>query len=162
MTLWIYFHYCAKIGIMITHTAQETIEAGVYFAKKLRGGEILALNGDLGSGKTTFIKGLAQGLGIKENITSPTFVLLKEYQTLKSNLRGGILVHVDAYRIERSEDIESVGIEDYFNHRDVILAVEWAEKIKKILPKDRINISFETLDENRRKISFKITKENQK
>lgn len=144
---------------MITHHTQETIQAGIDFAKKLRGGEVLALEGDLGSGKTTFMKGLAEGLGIKEIITSPTFVLLKEYSILRPNLHFGSasqgvnLVHVDAYRVETIEDIKSVGIEDYLNRNDVILAIEWAEKIKALLPKDVIWIKFKTVNENTRKIT---------
>lgn len=141
----------------LLNSAEETIEYGINFAKKLKGGEVLALTGDLGSGKTTFIKGLAEGLRVADNITSPTFVILKNYPILTSDshLRGGLFVHIDAYRAETIEDIKSVGIEDYLNRDDVIMAIEWAEKIQDILPKNTINITFKHLDENKREIKIK-------
>lgn len=146
---------------MISHSAKETLEFARKFAKKLRGGEIIGLIGDLGSGKTVFTKGLAKGLGIKETITSPTFVLLKEYDILrpKPHLAGAEkrlrkLIHIDAYRVESAEEILSTGIGDYFGRDDVVLVIEWAEKIKDILPKDVIYINFETTGENSRKIEI--------
>lgn len=142
----------------ISKSPEETINYALDFASHLQGGEILALHGDLGSGKTTFTKGLAEGLKINDIITSPTFVLLKEYQT-EPNFhlgggRGGFLVHIDAYRAETIEDIKSVGIEDYLNRSDVILVIEWAEKIKAILPENVINIYFSQGKENERKIEI--------
>ncbi len=137
---------------MITHSEIETIEFAKKFAKNLKGGEVLALEGELGAGKTTFIKGLAEGLKVADTITSPTFVLLKEYKG-KINDKKISFVHVDAYRADDIEDIKSVGIEDYLNRNDVILAIEWAEKIKEILPKSTINISFLHIKEKERKIS---------
>ncbi|OGD56960.1 tRNA (adenosine(37)-N6)-threonylcarbamoyltransferase complex ATPase subunit type 1 TsaE [Candidatus Berkelbacteria bacterium RBG_13_40_8] len=144
----------------ISKSPEDTINFAIDFAKKLKGGEILALEGELGSGKTTFVKGLAEGLGVTETILSPTFVLLKEYDILrpKFHLRGGTnmvkFVHVDAYRVETIEDIKSVGIEDYLNRNDVILTIEWADKIEEILPKNTIHVKFETLEEKTRKISI--------
>jgi len=143
--------------IFISKSPEETINYALDFALHLRGGEVLALHGDLGSGKTTFVKGLAEGLKINDIITSPTFVLLKEYRILqpKFHPRGGIggcMVHIDAYRAESIEDIKSVGIEDYLNRSDVILVIEWAEKIKDILPENVINIYFSYEGENERKI----------
>lgn len=144
---------------MITRNFQETIQLAQEFAKKLKGGKIIGLIGELGSGKTTFVKGLAKGLGIREQITSPTFVMLKEYDILrpKVHLRGvpkkvRILVHVDAYRAGNINDIKSLGIEDYLNRTDVIIVIEWAEKIRKILPKSTIYISFKHKSENEREI----------
>jgi len=128
------------------------------FAKRLKGGEILALEGDLGSGKTTFTKGLAEGLKINDTITSPTFVLLKPYQIFhlgSGRKKVKEFVHVDAYRVESIEDIKSVGIEDYFERNDVVLVIEWADKIKEILPKNIINIKFKAINEKSRKISIK-------
>lgn len=147
---------------MISRSQEETIEYARKFAKKLQGGEVIGLIGELGSGKTTFVKGLAEGLGIKESITSPTFVLLKEYNILrpKDHLRNGrnmvkTMVHVDAYRVKGSEDIKSVGIEDYLDRNDAVIIIEWAEKIKKDLPKNTIYIYFQHIDKNNRKISIK-------
>lgn len=139
---------------MLTKDAQSTIEAGIKFAQKLHGGEVLALNGDLGSGKTTFMKGLAEGLKVSETITSPTFVLLKEYaMRSQDDGQSGMMVHIDAYRVESLEDIKSVGIEDYLGRDDVIMAIEWADKIKEILPAKTIQLNFSTIDENTREIT---------
>lgn len=164
--------------VATTHNQEETIELGLKLAGKLHGGEIIALYGNLGGGKTTFIKGLAEGLKVNENITSPTFVMLKVYNILRPKVHPGggrkevKLVHIDAYRCDTIEDIKSVGIEDYLNigqngeavaaRDDVIMVVEWAEKIREILPlrqaqgrpKNTININFEFIDENTRKITI--------
>lgn len=139
---------------MILKSAEETIEYGRDFGQKLKGGEVLALTGDLGSGKTTFIKGLAEGLRVADNITSPTFVILKSYLGKIDN-RNIEFVHIDAYRAETIDDIKSVGIEDYLNREDVVIAVEWAEKIRELLPKNTIHINFKHLDENKREIEIK-------
>lgn len=139
--------------VLISKSPQKTIEFALEFAQKLKGGEILALSGELGSGKTTFIKGLAEGLKVSEVVTSPTFVMLKVYPG-RIDKREIELVHVDAYRAETIEDIKSVGIEDYFNRKDIIMAIEWAEKIKEILPKDSIKIEFKHLNNNQRKITY--------
>ena len=137
---------------MITHSEEQTIEFAKKFANDLKGGEVLALEGELGAGKTTFIKGLAEGLKVVDTITSPTFVLLKEYKG-KINDKKISFVHVDAYRVDDIEDIKSVGIEDYLGREDVILAIEWAEKIKDILPESTINVSFRHIKEKEREIS---------
>lgn len=134
-----------------TKNEMETMDFAANFAQSLKGGEILALSGDLGSGKTTFTKGLAEALKVEETITSPTFVVLKNYPA-KIQDRKIVFVHVDAYRAETIEDIKSVGIEDYLGQADVVMVVEWAEKIIDILPKDIIKIGFETIDEKTREI----------
>ena len=122
-------------------------------AQSLHGGEVLALSGELGGGKTTFTKGLAEALKVEESITSPTFVMLKSYPA-KLNKSYITLVHIDAYRAETIEDIKSVGIEDFLNRNDVIMVVEWAEKIREILPKNIININFKFIDQNTREIEY--------
>ena len=129
-------------------------------AKDLRGGEVLALQGDLGAGKTTFTKGLAEALKVNETITSPTFVILKSYDAIlpSTHLQGVLekvkLVHIDAYRCDSIEDIKSVGIEDYLGRDDVIMVVEWPEKIQELLPEDTINIVFKSVDEKTREINY--------
>jgi len=144
---------------IITKSAKETFKFGKKFAQKLKGGEIIALIGELGSGKTMFVQGVAAGLGIKEKITSPTFVLLKEYKTKISNFQSPIskLVHIDCYRMKNIEDVESIGIFDYFRRKDIVCLIEWADRIKKILPRDRIEIYFEHLGKDKRKIKIKIS-----
>lgn len=143
--------------VYVTKNQVETMELAQNFAKSLKGGETIALFGDLGGGKTTFTKGLAESLRVNDLITSPTFVLLKKYPA-KIKDKKIELVHIDAYRVETIEDIKSVGIEDYLNREDVVLVVEWADKIMEILPKNMINIDFRFIDENTREIEFKKEK----
>lgn len=154
---------CDTISWMISFISkspEDTIEFALKLAQQLHGGEVLALKGDLGAGKTTFTKGLAEGLKVVETITSPTFVILKEYKCKilrpKTHPGGEILVHIDAYRAETIEDIKSVGIEDYLDRKDVIMVVEWPEKIKEVLPEDTIWINFENINEKERKITYDI------
>jgi tRNA threonylcarbamoyladenosine biosynthesis protein TsaE len=135
----------------ITNSSEETKKLASNFAKKLKGGEIIALFGDLGSGKTTFVQGLAKGLGVKERITSPTFVILNLHKAKK----GLELAHFDLYRLNNEADLEGIGATDYLGKKNIISVIEWAEKAKKILPAGTIWITFEHIDENKRKITFK-------
>ena len=137
---------------MLSKSPEETIEFGLRFAKKLKGGEVIGLIGELGSGKTTFIKGLAEGLRVDDTITSPTFVILKPYRGKIANKKIE-LVHIDAYRIESIDDIKSVGIEDYLGRDDVIIVVEWAEKIREILSQNTIYINFKHKEGSAREIT---------
>lgn len=123
------------------------------FLRGLVKNRFIALYGDLGSGKTTFVQGLAKGLGIKKRILSPTFILMREYQVgIKDKVDR--LYHVDLYRIENEKDIEGLGLSEIWSEQNNILIIEWPEKIEKILPKERINIYFEYLTENERKIKI--------
>lgn len=101
-------------------------------AAELKGGEVIGLVGDLGAGKTVFVQGLAAGLKVKNKITSPTFVLMKVYPVKSRSVKQ--LVHIDAYRIKTAKDIAAIGAEEHFNRSDTVTVIEWAEKIKKILP----------------------------
>ena len=109
-------------------------------------GMIICLDGELGSGKTVFVKGFAKGLGIEENITSPTFNIVKEYMAGEMPL-----YHMDVYRLEDSS--EDIGFADYFKN-DGICIVEWAELIQDKLPKERLDITFKIIDENTRVLVF--------
>ncbi|PJC01191.1 MAG: tRNA (adenosine(37)-N6)-threonylcarbamoyltransferase complex ATPase subunit type 1 TsaE [Candidatus Komeilibacteria bacterium CG_4_9_14_0_8_um_filter_36_9] len=111
----------------------ETLNIAKEMAGKFRGGEVIALTGDLGAGKTIFTKGLAQGLGYKKIITSPTFVLMKVYQPDNPVVTN--FVHVDCYRIDSSEDLYGIGFNDYLGRADTVVAIEWAEKVKDVLHK---------------------------
>ena len=121
---------------------------------------VLAMEGDLGGGKTTFVQGFAKGLGIKENITSPTFVILKKFKipsfakatASKAKSKFQFFYHIDAYRLEKPKDLLDLGFEKILSGWNNIIAVEWSEKIQKILPKNVIKIRFEFVDENTRKI----------
>ena len=137
---------------VITKSAQETEKLGQKLAGSLKEDRVVALYGELGSGKTTFVKGLAKGLGIKDRIISPTFVFIRPY-TLIATL--STLYHVDLYRIEKADEVKGLGLEEIFADKKAIVVIEWAEKIKKILPKRRIDIYFDYLAENERKIIIK-------
>lgn len=139
----------------ISKSPEDTIEFAIKFSSTLKGGEVLALKGDLGAGKTTFAKGLAEGLKVADTITSPTFVILKEYSA-KIKDKQVSFVHIDAYRAETIADIESVGIQDYLDRDDVVMVIEWPEKIKEILPENTIWIKFENINEQERKISYDL------
>ncbi len=152
----------------VTKSKEETQKIASRFAKKLKGGEVLCFYGDLGSGKTTFIQGLARGLGIKQNITSPTFVLMKKYPRRGAiycaRQRGVInhaptkckifFYHMDAYRLSNSQEAIDLGIEEIWDDPKNIIAIEWADKISEILPKKKIDLCFESLSENKRKINI--------
>ena len=119
----------------------ETMELAQNFESEKFPNMIICLDGELGSGKTIFTKGLANALGIKDTITSPTYTIIKEYD-------GELpLYHMDVYRLDGN--VDGVGIEEYFTKGGVVV-IEWASSIKDILPKERIDIKFKVLDENRR------------
>ncbi|MBI5465102.1 tRNA (adenosine(37)-N6)-threonylcarbamoyltransferase complex ATPase subunit type 1 TsaE, partial [Candidatus Gottesmanbacteria bacterium] len=111
---------------------------------------VLALYGELGSGKTTFVQGLAQGLKIKKRIISPTFVFIRPYAISHKQYT---FYHIDLYRIEKLEDTRGLGLEEILDNPTNIIAIEWAEKIGNILPKKRIDVKFEILGENGRRIT---------
>ena len=131
-----------------SHSVEETMALGRQVAQRLQGGEILALTGELGAGKTVFVKGLAEGLGIKDVITSPTFVLVKTYEGRL------VLHHIDFYRLETPADLDSIGIDDYVQSGGV-LAIEWAEKFQKELPQPYLQISFLFEENDHRLIHIK-------
>jgi tRNA threonylcarbamoyladenosine biosynthesis protein TsaE len=139
---------------IITNSEQETFEFAKKLAKKARGGEVYALSGDLGAGKTVFARGFAAGLGIKRNINSPTFVLMKVYP-VKKHKTIKHLCHIDAYRLKFARDLAAIGALDYIGKKDCVCLIEWAEKIKKILPKKLKQIKIKHQKENKREISVK-------
>lgn len=136
---------------MVTKSAQETRLFGQEFASRLRGGEILALTGELGSGKTTFVQGLAAGLGVEKRVISPTFILLREYKGEKLSLW-----HLDLYRLEQNvaKEVQELGMEDIWDKKQNVVAVEWAEKIKGTIPKEALWIKFKNLGGDKRKITL--------
>lgn len=119
---------------------------------------VIGLYGDLGSGKTTFVQGLARGFQIKEKIQSPTFVIFKKYNFHKHKIKGryfSSLYHFDCYRILKSKEIIDLGFGEIIVSPQNIIVIEWADKIKKILPKRMIKIKFKIIDKNKkRKIIF--------
>lgn len=138
-----------KIQEYITNSAVETQKIAIDLAKSLKGGEVMCFYGDLGYGKTTFIQGMARGLGVKGRIISPTFIIMRTYRLEKLNF-----YHIDLYRIESENEVIDLGITDMMNKSENILAIEWPEKMGKLLTKNRIDIKFEYLDEDKRKITI--------
>ena len=131
---------------VITNGEMETIEIAQNFESEKFENMIICLDGELGSGKTVFTKGIANGLGISESITSPTFTIIKEY------LDGEMpLYHMDVYRLDGNTD--GVGIEEYFNKGGIVI-IEWAKTIKDILPEERLEIRFKIIDENKRSLTI--------
>ena len=123
----------------ITKSRDETIALGARIARRLKPGTVIALIGELGSGKTTFVKGLAKGLGVKNSryVNSPSFVIIKEY-------KGKIpLYHFDVFRLDSLNEADALSFEEYF-YGDGICAVEWADKIRNLLPKRILRISKTT------------------
>lgn len=126
---------------------------GAMVAKRLKAGDIVALSGNLGAGKTTLVKGIAKGLGVKNYryVNSPSFVLVKEY-------RGKVpLFHFDIYRLNNLKDIEEIGYEDYLARKGVVV-IEWSEKMSRILPKGHLNIALKIKNTNERVISIRNTR----
>lgn len=131
-----------------TNSKEETEELGKELAKELKPGDVVALYGDLGAGKSTFARGVARGLGITKKITSPTFVFIKSYQKGKNKLD-----HIDLYRGENITDLAALGLDEIFT-TDSIVMIEWANNIKDSLPKKRIDVEIEAIDENSRRITI--------
>lgn len=135
----------------------EVQESEVGRAATLPTATVVALNGNLGSGKTTFTQTCARILGIEENLTSPTFVIFKKYlfnyQKL-SPLKN--LIHIDAYRIDDPHELEVLGFKELLADPDNLIFIEWPERVDRLLPDDIINLQFEFVDENTRKITFPI------
>jgi len=143
--------------VYLTQSAKQTFNLGKKMASQLKGGEVLALTGELGAGKTVFIKGVAAGLGIKKSVTSPTFVLMKVYplQAKSYQLKTRRLVHIDCYRIKNPQELIDIGAGEYFGQKETIAVIEWAEKIKKILPSQKIEIKIRLRRQNQREITIK-------
>ncbi|NMC51283.1 tRNA (adenosine(37)-N6)-threonylcarbamoyltransferase complex ATPase subunit type 1 TsaE [Candidatus Kuenenbacteria bacterium] len=124
------------------HSISETQKLAVNFIHKITGPAVLGLVGALGSGKTHFTKGLAQGLKIKKHITSPTFVLLKIYPAPQNKKGIKNLIHVDCYRLGHEEELLALGWEEILRKNDSLIVVEWADKIKSIMPQNTIWFNF--------------------
>ena len=138
----------------ISQGPQETHAFGKNLGQTLRPGDVVALSGELGAGKTCLAQGIARGLGIPEEyrITSPTFTIINEYPGRL------ILYHLDVYRLSGVRDLDEIGYEDCFNDKGVVV-VEWAEKIREALPKETLFILLTYIDENIRKIMLSDNRE---
>ena len=141
---------------MVFHSGsnQETKKIAADLASSFKGqGKIIALTGELGAGKTTLVQGVAQGLGIKDKIISPTFVLMRQH----SHNGNKTLYHVDLYRLSDNPNIEELGLRDLFSGNDDFVLIEWADKIKDKLPKKTIFIDIKKTSEHGRTIQISDT-----
>jgi tRNA threonylcarbamoyladenosine biosynthesis protein TsaE len=129
-----------------THSEEETMEIAQNLESEKFPGMVICLNGELGSGKTLFVKGFAVGLGIAETITSPTFTIVKEYLDGEAPL-----YHMDVYRLKDGKD--NIGLDDYFDGNGISI-IEWADLIEDKLPEERLDINFIVVDENTRILKF--------
>lgn len=140
----------------LTATPRQTKKLGEILAKEVlktklkKGALILGLEGDLGGGKTTFLQGFAKGLGIKEKILSPTFIILKKFKIKNSKFKN--FYHLDCYRIQKPKEILDLGFKKIISNPQNIITIEWADRIRQILPKKVIIIKFEVVDKKTRKI----------
>jgi len=130
---------------IISHSAEETLNIGTEFVKKLNNGAVVALSGDLGAGKTVFVKGMAMGLGITGPILSPTFTLLRQYPGFN---------HFDVYRITDPEELLEIGFDEFLGG-EAITVIEWAELVEELLPKDYVTVTIKrTEKDDERKITI--------
>ncbi len=151
----------------LTNSSQETKSLGSNFAKQLKSGDAVLLYGELGSGKTTFIQGVAKGLGITDRILSPTFVLMRQYEIphsspllkgegdeRKSSRRARTinLYHIDLYRIEKPSMFANLGLDEIIDEDNSITFIEWAEKLKDFKPQKGYKVWFEYLSKDKRQI----------
>jgi len=135
-----------------THSFEETRKLGFDYAQTLQGGDVVCLHGDLGSGKTTFVQGLAQGLGITQKIISPTFIIVRLYEIDKGSSKN--FYHIDLYRVETEHDIAGLGLVELMNDKENIVVIEWPEKIASLLPQNRKDILFKYVVDDEREIVF--------
>lgn len=132
----------------VVSSENETTEVALKFSEGLFGDEIILLNGELGSGKTFFVKAVCSNYGII-NISSPSFAIVNEYHNLKK------VIHFDFYRIKKIEELYDLGIEDYMNSADSIIFIEWANLFPEILPKQNYQVDFKILSSSTREITIR-------
>ena len=133
------------MSVFISESPEETRSFGENYAKNLNKGAVVVLNGEMGAGKTVFCKGVAKGLGIEEEILSPTYAYMNDY--------SGKLYHFDCYRLQSGAQAEGLGLTDYF-YAGGICVIEWAENIKDVLPENCKTVTIEKLEGGKRKIIY--------
>ena len=135
------------MSVTITKSEWETEELGRRFAEKLPGGAVVAMYGDLGAGKTAFVRGMARGMGLDCRVSSPTFTIVNEYLGRRE------LIHFDMYRLGSAEELFEIGWEDYLS-RGAVCAVEWSENVQDAFFGDEITVSIERLGDQERKLTI--------
>jgi tRNA threonylcarbamoyladenosine biosynthesis protein TsaE len=148
----------------LTKNPKETKELGKKIGKRFlknkskKLAKIITLEGDLGGGKTTFLSGFAKGLGIKEKILSPTFILIRKFNIKHPTSNFEHFYHIDCYRIKKPREILTLGLKEIVNNPKNIVAIEWPERIKEVLPKKVLKIKFKILGKEKREILLKWPK----
>jgi tRNA threonylcarbamoyladenosine biosynthesis protein TsaE len=139
------------VKTIISRSEDQTRQYGKEYAMNLKQGDVVALYGELGSGKTQFIKGICMGLGVKQVVNSPTFIIINEYTSEKIP----VLYHFDFYRMKSRDEIMDIGFKDYFD-RKALLMIEWPELVENELPDGvkKIFLNFDSSGENVREIKF--------
>jgi tRNA threonylcarbamoyladenosine biosynthesis protein TsaE len=139
--------------ILISKSEDETIKLGSEFAKKLKPGSMVALYGDLGSGKTQFVKGVCRSFDVREVVNSPTFTVVNEYHgTIPDSTTAIEIFHIDLYRMKNMEEIFGIGFDEYLESGGICL-VEWAEKLDGIIPEERYDVKLSVVDATTREIT---------
>ena len=131
----------------ISNSEKETENIGAAFAKDLKGGSVVAMYGDLGAGKTAFVRGMARGMGLDAHVSSPTFTIVNEYPGERE------LIHFDMYRLASADELFDIGWEDYLN-RGAVCAVEWSENVRDAFFGDEINVTIEKISDCSRRITL--------
>lgn len=130
---------------IVTYSAEETFSVAKEYAKTLKKNDVVLLKGEMGAGKTVFAKGVAKGLGIEEEVTSPTYAYMNDYD--------GILYHYDCYRLSCGEQALALGLTDYFDAGGICL-IEWSENISSVLPEKVKTVTIEDIGEGKRRITL--------
>ena len=133
------------MAVFISRSAEDTLNFAKEYAATLNKGDVVLLNGDMGAGKTVFAKGVALGLGIEDEVTSPTYAYMNDYY--------GKLYHYDCYRLKSGAQAEGLGLTDYF-YGDGVCLIEWSENIAGVLPEKTRTVSIKKIDENTREIDY--------
>ncbi|MCL2540541.1 MAG: tRNA (adenosine(37)-N6)-threonylcarbamoyltransferase complex ATPase subunit type 1 TsaE [Firmicutes bacterium] len=134
---------------IITNSPQETETAGAELAKSLTGGNVVALSGELGAGKTQFVKGIAKGLGISKTVTSPTFTIMNIYDS-----DDILLYHFDLYRLNSFDEAQEAGLVEYIGAPEAVSVVEWYNQVPGVVDNNAVRIHITKLDDNRREITI--------
>jgi tRNA threonylcarbamoyladenosine biosynthesis protein TsaE len=138
----------------ITHSTEETIHIGKEIASTLRGGDVLLFYGELGAGKTTLSKGIAEGLGITKDVTSPTFSLMNVYNVMNNDTIKN-LIHIDTYRLKDATELVAIGSEEYIGASESVCIIEWPEKVEPLFKNKKVKkIFLEHGDGETRKITL--------
>ncbi len=136
-------HIAIRAAVMSDSTAQ-TRQIGEQLGRLLQAGDLICLQGDLGSGKTCLTQGIGRGLGITASITSPTFVLISEYHVPGNKV---LLYHIDLYRLETTRELEALGLDEIFD-REAVVLVEWGERFPEVLPENRMEIRVRATEDD--------------